>query len=102
MLIVHIFIHVLDEWEEEFKRSTVEFARNSIQEPGITRFDFIQQQDDSSRFLLEEVYGSYEDQARHKETDHYQRWRDEVAPMMAEPRTAIKYFNVHPYDEGWQ
>jgi (4S)-4-hydroxy-5-phosphonooxypentane-2,3-dione isomerase len=102
MLIVHILIHVSTEWEEEFKRTTVEFARNSSQEPGVTRFDFIQQQNDPSRFVLVQVYNSYEDQARHKDTDHYQRWQDDVAHMMAEPRVAIKYFNIHPYDEGWE
>lgn len=102
MFIVHVFVHVEKDYIEDFKQATVENARQSLQEPGITRFDVIQQQDDPSRFLLVEVYRTYEDPAKHKETEHYQRWRDEVAHMMAEPRTSVKYFNVFPVDEGWE
>lgn len=102
MFIVHVFVHVEKDYIEDFKQTTIENARQSLLETGITRFDVIQQQDDPSRFLLVEVYRTYEDPAKHKETEHYQRWRDEVAHMMAEPRTSAKYFNVFPVDEGWE
>jgi len=102
MFIVHVFVQVEKEYVEDFKQATIENARRSLLEPGITRFDVIQQQDDPSRFVLVEVYRTYEDPARHKETEHYQRWRDEVAHMMSEPRTSVKYFNVFPVDEGWE
>lgn len=101
MFIVHVFVHVKEEFVEEFKAVTIENAKNSIQEPGIARFDIIQQQDDPTKFVLLEVYRSYEDPARHKVTEHYLRWRDTVADMMAGPRTSIKYHNVFPEDEGW-
>jgi len=102
MFIVHVFVHVEKDYIEDFKQTTIENARQSLLEPGITRFDVIQQQDDPSRFVLVEVYRTYEYPAKHKETEHYQRWRDEVAHMMAEPRTSVKYFNVFPVDEGWE
>jgi quinol monooxygenase YgiN len=79
----------------------VENARNSVQEAGIARFDFIQQQDDPTRFVLVEVYRDAEAPARHKETAHYQKWRDTVAAMMLEPRTSSKYTNLFPGDDGW-
>ena len=101
MFIVHVFVHVKEEFVEEFKAVTIENAKNSIQEPGIARFDIIQQQDDLTKFVLLEVYRTYEDPARHKVTEHYLRWRDTVADMMAGPRTSIKYHNVFPEDEGW-
>ncbi len=101
MFIVHVFVHVKEEFVEEFKAVTIENAKNSIQEPGIARFDIIQQQDDPTKFVLLEVYRTYEDPARHKVTEHYLRWRDTVADMMASPRTSIKYHNVFPEDEGW-
>jgi quinol monooxygenase YgiN len=101
MFIVHVFVHVKEESVEAFKDATIENARNSVKEPGIARFDVVQQQDDPTRFVLVEVYRTYEDPAKHKETEHYQRWRDEVAHMMAEPRTSVKYFDIHPNDEGW-
>jgi autoinducer 2-degrading protein len=101
MFIVHVFVHVKPDQIEAFKAATLENARNSLQEPGIGRFDVIQQLDDNSRFVLVEVYRTPEDAGRHKETAHYKLWRDTVADMMAEPRTNIKYMNVFPDDIGW-
>jgi len=72
-----------------------------MQEPGIARFDVIQQLDDPTRFVLVVVYRTPEDSARHKETAHYQTWRGQVAEMMAEPRSSIKYASVFPDDKGW-
>jgi autoinducer 2-degrading protein len=101
MFIVHVFAQVKPGQVEAFKIATLENARNSVQEPGVARFDVIQQQDDPTRFVLVEVYRTPDDPARHKETAHYQKWRDTVAPMMAEPRSAIKYNNLYPDDQGW-
>jgi quinol monooxygenase YgiN len=101
MFIVHVFVHVKPEFIEAFKEASLENARNSVQEPGIARFDVIQQVDDPARFVLVEVYRTPEDPARHKETAHYARWRDTVAEMMAEPRSGVKYHNLYPDDSGW-
>ncbi len=101
MLVVHVFVHVKPECVEAFKVATVENARNSVQEPGIARFDVVQQQDDPTRFVLVEVYRTAAAPAAHKETSHYQQWRDAVADMMAEPRSSIKYYNIFPDDAGW-
>ncbi len=100
MFIVHVFVHVKSDKVEEFKSASMENARNSVKEPGIARFDVIQQQDDTSRFVLVEVYRTADDPARHKETQHYQKWRDTVEDMMAEPRRAIKYQNIFPGESG--
>lgn len=101
MFIVHVHVHVKPEFVEAFKEATIENARNSVQEPGIARFDVIQQLDDPTHFVLVEVYRTPDDPARHKETAHYQIWRDTVAEMMAEPRSSVKYNNIFPGDEGW-
>ena len=101
MFIVHVFVHVKPESVDAFKTATIENARNSVQEPGIARFDVIQQRDDPTRFVLVEVYRTDKDPAKHKATAHYQTWRDTVADMMAEPRSSVKYGNVFPDDEGW-
>lgn len=101
MLIVHVFVHVKPDQVEAFRAATLGNARNSIQEPGIARFDVIQQQDDPTRFVLVEVYRTSDDPAKHKDTAHYQKWRETVADMMAEPRSSIKYANVFPDDEDW-
>jgi autoinducer 2-degrading protein len=101
MLVVHVFVHVKPECVEAFKAASIENARNSVQEPGIARFDVVQQIDDPTRFVLVEVYRTADDPARHKETPHYAKWRDTVADMMAEPRSAIKYTNVWPGADGW-
>jgi len=102
MFIVHVHVHVKPELVNAFREATLENARHSVQEPGIARFDVVQQLDDPTRFVLVEVYRTSEDPARHKQTVHYQKWRDTVAEMMAEPRHSVKYVNVFPDDAGWE
>lgn len=101
MLVVHVHVHVKPEFVDAFKAATVENASHSVQEPGIARFDVVQQADDPTRFVLVEAYRSVEATAAHKETAHYLKWRDAVADMMAEPRSSVKYANVFPDDSGW-
>ncbi|SRR5258706_10967790 len=101
MLIVNVHVKVKPEHVEAFRKATLENARTSIEEPGITRFDVLQQMDDPTRFLLVEAYCTDDAPAKHKETAHYQLWRDRVAPMMAEPRTSVKFSNVYPEDSLW-
>ncbi|HEY3417281.1 MAG TPA: putative quinol monooxygenase [Armatimonadota bacterium] len=101
MYIVHVQVSVLSEQIAAFRQATQENARHSVQEPGIARFDVIQRLDDPAQFLLIEVYRTEEDAARHKETAHYQIWRDTVAPMMAVPRSSVKYTHVYPEESGW-
>ena len=101
MLIVHVHVHVKPESVAAFKAATIENARNSVREPGIARFDVIQQEDDPTRFVLVEVYRTVEASAAHKQTAHYAAWRDAVADMMAEPRSSVKYTNIFPDEVGW-
>ena len=101
MVIVHVQVHVHPESAEAFKKATTENARQSLNEPGVARFDVVQQQDDPTRFVLVEAYFSAGGAAAHKETKHYQVWRDTVASMMAEPRSSAKFTNVFPDAEAW-
>ena len=101
MLVVHVHVHVKPECVEAFLQATLDNARHSVQEPGIARFDVVQQADDPTRFVLVEAYRTSEATAAHKATAHYARWRDAVADMMAEPRTSVKFANVFPDDAGW-
>ncbi len=101
MLIVHVHVHVHADQVEAFQAATLANARASVQEPGIARFDVLQQEDDRTRFVLVEVYRDADAPARHKETSHYLRWRDEVAPMMASPRIGLRHANLYPDDGGW-
>jgi autoinducer 2-degrading protein len=101
VLIVHVHVHVLPDQVEAFKAATIDNARASVREPGIARFDVVQQDGDRTRFILVEVYRDAEAPARHKETEHYKKWRDAVAPMMASPRISAKFSNVFPEDAGW-
>lgn len=101
MLVVHVQVRVKPEAIEAFKAATLANARASLQEPGIARFDVVQQADDPTRFVLVEAYRDAGAPAAHKETPHYATWRDAVAPMMAEPRSSVKYANVFPDDGAW-
>jgi autoinducer 2-degrading protein len=101
MLVVHVHAHIKPEFVDAFKEATVENARHSVKEPGIARFDVLQQADDPTRFILVEVYRTPAAPAEHKATAHYQAWRDAVAGMMVEPRTSVKFSDLFPGDEGW-
>lgn len=100
MLIVHVFVHVRAESVDAFEKASTENAKNSVLEPGCVRFDVIRQADDPTQFVLVEVYRSAEAAAAHKETAHYQTWRDTVEPMMQKPRQSIKYAPVFPLAES--
>jgi quinol monooxygenase YgiN len=101
MLVVHVHAHVKPEALEAFQQATLANARESLKEPGIARFEIVQQQDDPTRFVLVEAYRTPEAPAAHKETAHYKLWRDTVAPMMAEPRWSVKFTNLFPDDRRW-
>lgn len=101
MLIVQVHVHVKKGMTEQFIEATRMNASKSIYEPGIMRFDIIQEKEDQERFILIEVYRDSDAPAKHKETEHYDQWREAVEPMMAEPRKSIKYINIFPDDNGW-
>ena len=101
MLIVQVHARVKPDSIEAFKAATIENAAASLTEPGVARFDVAQQADDPSRFTLIEVYRNAEAVTAHKETPHYQVWRDAVAGMMAEPRSAVRFASVFPEGEAW-
>ena len=101
MYIVHVFAHIKPDQVEAFKAATLDNAQNSLQEPGITRFDVLQQSDDPTRFTLVEVYRSKGDTDLHRATAHYNRWREAVESMQVEPRSKQIYENIFPADDGW-
>ena len=101
MHIVLVYIHVKPDFRDEFIHASMENAKNSLLEPGIARFDFLQQGDDPDRFILYEAYRTPEDQQKHRETKHYLEWKDRVADMMAEPRQGIRHVNQFPPDQDW-
>ena len=101
MLVVHVHVAVKPEGIEAFQQATLENARQSLREPGIARFDVVQQSDDPTRFVLVEVYRTADAPAQHKATAHYATWRDAVAPLMSEPRHSVTFRNVFPADAAW-
>ncbi len=85
-----VFVSVKPECVDAFVEATLENQRNSRKEPANVRFDVLRDDSDLAKFILCEVYEDAAGAAAHKETAHYQTWRDTVAPMMAEPRKSIK------------
>lgn len=101
MHIALVHVRVTPGSAEAFEAATAENAAASRLEPGVARFDALRQHDDPSRYLLIEVYRSPDAAAAHKSTAHYLKWRDTVAPFMAEPRQGVLWTNVSPSDGGW-
>ena len=102
MLVVHVHVRIRPGQVQEFLAATLANARASLTEPGVLRFDVIQDQDDPAHVVLVEVYQDTKASAAHKLTPHYATWRDAVAEMMAEPRASTRFSAVFPPDgEGW-
>jgi quinol monooxygenase YgiN len=102
MHIVIVNLHIKPDCVPAFIEATLVNARNSRQEAGILDFDFVQRKDDPTQFVLIEVYNSPEGQASHRETSHYQTWKECVAEMQAEPRVGVIYQNLFPPDAEWR
>ena|SRR5687767_13201625 len=101
MLVVLVNIKVKPGDVDAFKAATEVNAEASRKEPGIARFDFLQQSDDLTRFVLIEAYRNSEAPAAHKETAHYKQWREMVERMMAEPRQSVRFANISPSDSAY-
>ncbi len=99
--IVLVNVHVLSGAEPAFREAALANAEASRREPGVVRFDVLQDRDDASRFMLVEAYRSEQAAAAHKQTAHYARWRDAVAGLMAEPRSGLRYVNLSPEDSAF-
>jgi quinol monooxygenase YgiN len=94
MLIVHVHVNVKPDCVEAFKAASIENAKSSVQEPGVVRFDVIQNNEDPAKFVLVEIYKTADDPAKHKDTAHYKTWRDTVEQMMASPRSSTKFHEL--------
>jgi autoinducer 2-degrading protein len=101
LLIVTVMVHVKPDAVDVFNHATLANAGASVKEPGVVRFDVIQDREDPTRFVLVEIYRDEKASTAHKETEHYRTWRDAVASLMAEPRQSRRYLNVFPDDAGW-
>ena len=98
MIIVHVYLHAKEEMINAFKEANIKNAKSSVQEPGILRFDVMQQGDDPLRFLLVEIYKNEKAISAHKETAHYAEWVKVAEPKLAEPRVKTIYRNLFPDD----
>ena len=96
MHVTLVHVHVKEECVDAFIEATAANHHASVEEPGNRRFDVLQAPDAPDRFILYEAYATAEDAAAHKETDHYLRWRQRVADMMAEPREGVRFQGLYP------
>ena len=101
MLVVHVHVHVLPGHLEAFLAETRRNSGASLQEPGVRRFDVLQDEGDPAHVVLDEVYVDQAAVDAHKQTEHYARWRDTVAGMMAQPRSSTRFTAVAPGEDGW-
>jgi len=103
LVAVHVFVECKEGTEEAFRAASLLNAQNSVKEPGIARFDVLQDLENPRKFCLVEVYRNPDAPAEHKKTEHYNTWRETVADMMAVDRKALKYTNNFPAaDANWR
>jgi len=89
-LAMHVDVQVNPNDVDAFIAATLTNATGSIQEDKVTQFELSQEQGNPTTFRLYEVYADDTGPGAHKETAHYQQWRENVASMMAVPRSAVK------------
>ncbi|HEY3324922.1 MAG TPA: antibiotic biosynthesis monooxygenase [Planctomycetota bacterium] len=101
MYVVSVTIFVKPESVQPFIQATLDNARGTRTEAGNVRFDVAQAEEDKARFLLYEVYKTKDDFVKHQQTPHYLKWKETVAPFMAQPRRGVRHQNIFPPDEAW-
>lgn len=96
MHVTLVKVQVKPEHIDDFISATHLNHLASIRETGNHRFDVLQSTDDPSVFMLYEAYASVTEAQAHKQTQHYLRWREAVAPWMASPRVGSPYLGLFP------
>ncbi len=99
MYVVVVNVNVKPESVAAFMAATEANSLATHSEPLNVRFDVLQRNDDPNRFVFYEVYQSEAGFTAHQQTAHYSKWKEAVAPMMAEPRAAQKCTSLFP--EPW-
>lgn len=99
MHVVVVNVTVKPEAVDAFIAATHENHLGTRREPANVRFDVLRRNDDPNRFVLYEVYRDESGFTAHQQTPHYAKWKEAVAPMMAEPRSAQKCTSLYP--EPW-
>ena len=100
MIVRIIHVHVTEDSVGAFKKATVANHEASLQEPGVLRFDVLQDAEDPAHFILSEAYVSEQATQDHKTTRHYAVWKEAVEPMMAKARAGYGCSPVAPVDEA--
>jgi autoinducer 2-degrading protein len=100
MIVNIINIWVKLEHIDSFIDATIENHNNSVKEPGILRFDVLQDSLNPEKFTLYEVYLSEEDVQAHKETKHFNKWINKVEDYMVKPRERITHNVIAPKDNN--
>jgi autoinducer 2-degrading protein len=96
MFVTIVHVKVKPEFVDDFIEASAKNHHLSVREPGNVRFDVLQKAEDPTEFALYEAYEDQAASARHKDTDHYQEWRETVASWMARPREGVKYNGLLP------
>jgi (4S)-4-hydroxy-5-phosphonooxypentane-2,3-dione isomerase len=96
MIATIVHVYVKREFLKEFIEATRLNHESSVKEPENVRFDILQDSADPTKFTLYEGYRTEDGAAAHKQTAHYLKWRDTVAPWMAKPREGVKHLILFP------
>jgi (4S)-4-hydroxy-5-phosphonooxypentane-2,3-dione isomerase len=96
MFVTMVHVHVKPDRVADFIERIRPNHEGSVREPGNLRFDILQSRDDPTRFVAYEAYADEAAARAHKETAHYQTWRDAVVDWMAEPRQGARYDGLYP------
>lgn len=91
MYVQVVYLEVKPELLATFLAEATANAAESRKEPGVERFDLLQQADNPQRFMLYEVYQAESDLEAHRQTPHFKRWLEKGLPTLSGERVRIIY-----------
>jgi autoinducer 2-degrading protein len=84
-------VYTIPGTRDKFLQATDVSQSATLQEPGCSRYEILQDIVDENHFTLIETYKDEAAIQSHKQTPHFQRWRNDVQPYMVQNRTSVKY-----------
>ena len=103
MISIFVTIQIKPGFEDRFREASFGDAQGSVRdEPGCFRFDILQNDSDSNRFHLYEVYTDQAALEAHRKAPHYKKWRSTVEDWFDGEIQRVSMTTVFPSDDGWR
>ena len=104
MLIFQFHHYIKPEFVEAYRDAIVENARHTLLEPGIIRFDVLQDKKNPTHFSLFEAYQDAAARETHLTMPYFLKWKETVLgqEMFAQKGHGDEFDAVFPQADAWR